>query len=70
MIDQAQLSSTSFLAHDRVGELHLTAHEIHGPSKPHRVPGQPGQPGPVQRIRATVGRRLVSLGSTMAGHHA
>jgi hypothetical protein len=67
MIEQTQLNSTSFLAHDRVGELHHTAHEIHGLPKPHGVHGQAGR---VHRIRATLGRRLISLGSTMAGHHA
>ena len=67
MPDQPHLNGTAFLAHERMGDLRLTALEIHGLPKPQ---GAPDQPGRIDRMRATLGRRLMSLGSTLAGHHA
>jgi hypothetical protein len=66
MSDHLSLSGSDFLAHERAGDLRSTAHETHGAPKPH---GAPGQPGRMQRVRATIGRRLISFGSAVAGHH-
>jgi hypothetical protein len=66
MSDHLSLSGSDLLAHDRAGDLRSTAHETHGAPKAH---GTPGHPGVVQRVRATLGRRLVSIGSAVAGHH-
>lgn len=66
MSDHLSLSGTDFLAHERVGDLRSTALETHGAPKPH---GGSGQPGRVQRVRATLGRRLISIGSAVAGQH-
>jgi hypothetical protein len=66
MHDQLHLNATDFLAHERVGDLRSTAREVHGVPK---ADGDHGHPGRIHRVRATLGRRLVSLGSAVAGHH-
>lgn len=66
MPDQLNLNGTDFLAHQRVGDLRSTATELHGVPKPQ---GEGDHPGRISRVRASLGRRLVSLGSTVAGQH-
>jgi hypothetical protein len=65
MNEPLQLSGTDHIAHDRVAELRSTAHELHVVRRP-----STGQAGLVTRTRGVLGRRLISLGSTVAGHHA
>ncbi len=67
MPDQLNINGTDFLAHERAGDLRSTAHELHGIPKPQGLAHAHG--GRVQRVRATLGRRLISLGSAVAGHH-
>jgi hypothetical protein len=64
MPDQLNLNGTDFLAHERVGDLRSTATELHGVPKPH-VHGD--HPGRIGRVRASLGRRLISIGSAVAG---
>jgi hypothetical protein len=65
MHEPLQLSGTDHIAYDRVAELRSLAHEVHVPRRP------PAEiPGLVTRTRSLLGRRLISLGSTVAGHHA
>ena len=65
MNEPLQLSGTDHIAYDRVAELRTLAHEVH---VPRRVAMEHG--GIVTRTRGVLGRRLISLGSTVAGHHA
>jgi hypothetical protein len=69
MYEPLQLNGTDHLAHDRVAELRTTAREVHEPG------GMPAaetrdRAGLIARTRGTVGRRLISLGTTVAGHGA
>jgi hypothetical protein len=66
MPDQLSLSGADFLAHQRVGDLRSTAHELHGVPKPQ---GTHLQAGRIERVRTALGRRLVSLGGALPGHH-
>ncbi len=65
MYEPIHLSGVDNQAYDRIAELHSTAAET-------RAPRRTGseQPGLVSRTRSTLGRRLISIGSTVAGNHA
>jgi hypothetical protein len=52
------------LVHDRIDDLYATARELREARR------DACQPGLVLRTRWTIGRRLVSLGHTVAGQHA
>jgi hypothetical protein len=65
MYEPLQLSGTDLLAHDRIAELRATAHEVHVARRPLAE-----RAGVVTRTRGVLGRRLLSLGATVAGHHA
>jgi hypothetical protein len=65
MSDLLHYSGTDFLAHERIGDLRSTAHELHGLPK---AEGRAGQHGRIHRVRTTVGRWLVSVGSAVSGH--
>ena len=53
------------LVHDRIGDLYTTARETHiGRRDPHE------RTGLVTRTRSTIGRRLVSIGHSVAGQGA
>lgn len=65
MPDQLNLNGTDFLAHERVGDLRTTAHELHGVPKAHVDSAHGGR---IHRVRASIGRRLISIGSAVAGH--
>jgi hypothetical protein len=53
------------LVHDRIGDLYATATEVRAPR---RTPS--ARIGLVTRTRTSIGRRLISLGSTVAGPQA
>jgi hypothetical protein len=53
------------LAHDRIAELHAIAAETRAPRR-----ASVTQSGLLMRTRLTLSRRLISIGSTVAGHHA
>jgi len=65
MNEPLRLSGTDMTNKDRLHELYATAAETH-PAR--RTPSD--HEGVVGRTRVTIGRRLVSLGSTVAGHRA
>jgi hypothetical protein len=65
MNEPLHLAGVDGFAHDRIAELHATAAETRATR---RSSGPQG--GLLMRTRLTLGRRLVSLGSTVAGHHA
>ena len=65
MNEPLRLSGTDMTNSDRLNELYATAAETH---VSRRMPSD--HEGIVLRTRITIGRRLVSLGSTVAGHHA
>ena len=54
------------LVQDRIGDLYATARELR--EARHHAPA--AHPGLVTRTRWTIGRRLVSIGQTVAGTHA
>ena len=54
------------LVQDRIGDLYATARELR--EARHHAPE--ADPGLVTRTRWTIGRRLVSIGQTVAGTHA
>jgi hypothetical protein len=66
MPDQHLYNDTAYMAHERVHDLRAIAHELHALPKPE---GGSCQPGRIGRVRATLGRRLISLGSAVAGQH-
>jgi len=66
MPDSLQLSAVDHLAHDRIHDLYSTAIETRTGAR--RI--TPDRPGLVTRTRGTLGRRLISLGSTVAGPQA
>jgi hypothetical protein len=66
MPDSLQLSAVDHLAHDRIHDLYATATETRSGTR--RV--ESDRPGLVNRTRSNVGRRLISLGSAVAGPHA
>jgi hypothetical protein len=53
------------LVHDRIGDLYSTAAEVRSSRRP-----ASDRAGLVTRTRATIGRRLISLGSAVAGQQA
>ena len=65
MNEPLQMSGTDFIARDRVAELLSTAHEVHPGRRATVAHG-----GFMTRTRSLLGRRLISLGSTVAGHQA
>ena len=66
MPDSLQLSAVDHLAHDRIHDLYATATETRSDTR--RIASD--RPGLVTRTRYNVGRRLISLGSAVAGPHA
>ena len=54
------------LVQDRIGDLYATASEL----RETRRQAPETDPGLVMRTRWTIGRRLVSIGQTVAGTHA
>jgi hypothetical protein len=66
MADQLPYTGTDFLVHERVSGIRSAVHGPHGVPHPE---DQADQPGRVVRARAVLGRRLISLGSAVAGHH-
>jgi hypothetical protein len=65
MNEPLHLAGVDHFAHDRIAELRATAAEVRGP----RRDGDE-RAGLLTRTRGTVGRRLISLGSAVAGHGA
>jgi hypothetical protein len=63
MQDSLQLSAVDHLAHDRISDLLTTASETRTDG---RRPAD-DRPGLVTRTRLTLGRRLISIGSVVAG---
>ncbi len=51
-------------AHDRIHDLYAVASELHAARH-----GGAGRPGFLARTRLSLGRRLISIGSTLAGQH-
>ena len=66
MPDSLQLSSVDHLAHDRIQDLYTTASE----TRPALRRSSTERPGLLSRTRGSVGRRLISLGSAVAGSQA
>jgi hypothetical protein len=66
MPDHIPYTGTDFLVHERANGIRFAAHGLHGVPKHEDEAGHPGRLG---RARATLGRRLISLGSAVAGHH-
>jgi hypothetical protein len=65
MYEPFHLSGVDYLTHDRITELRTTAAEVRGARH------DAGQPmGVLTRSRLILGRRLISLGTTVAGHQA
>ena len=65
MNEPLHLAGVDGFAHDRIAELHATAVETRAPRRASVI-----QAGLLTRTRSTLGRRLISLGSTVAGHNA
>jgi len=65
MFEPFRLSDTDHLVNDRIHELYEIATELRASPRP-----DAGRTGLVVRTRALIGRRLVSLGSAVAGQHA
>ncbi len=65
MNEPLHLAGVDGFARDRIADLHAIAEETRAPR---RIGGNPA--GLITRTRATLGRRLVSLGGTVAGHQA
>jgi hypothetical protein len=65
MNEPLHLAGVDGFAHDRIADLHATAVETRAPR---RIGA--GHAGLLTRTRTSLGRRLISLGSTVAGHHA
>ena len=63
MPDSLQLSAVDHLAHDRIHDLYSTASETRTPLRRSSTE----RPGLLTRTRSTVGRRLIDLGSAVAG---
>ena len=66
MPDSLQLSAVDHMAHDRIHDLYAIATETRSGDR--RI--TPDRPGLMTRTRSTVGRRLISLGSAVAGPNA
>ncbi len=69
MYEPLHLNGTDHLALDRVNELRSTARELREPAAA-SADGARARAGLIARTRGTVGRRLISLGTTVAGHSA
>ncbi len=54
-----------YVARDRINELYQTAAELRASRRPAR-----GRVGLLTRTRWSIGRRLISLGTALAGGHA
>jgi len=67
MPENLHFNQTDHLAHERVSDLRATADELHNVR---RLAPEQQHTGLVPRARATIGRRLISLGSAVAGQHA
>jgi len=65
MYEPLHLAGVDHFAHDRIAELHATAMETRAPRRT-----AVDHAGLLARTRTTLGRRLISLGTTVAGHHA
>jgi hypothetical protein len=63
MPDSLQLSAVDYLAHDRIHELYAAASETRSPLR--RSSAE--RAGLIARTRGTLGRRLITLGSAVAG---
>lgn len=63
MPDSLQLSAVDHIAHDRIHDLYATASETRTGGR--RIASD--RPGLVTRTRGVLGRRLISLGSAVAG---
>ncbi len=66
MPDSLQLSSVDHLAHDRINDLYALATE----TRPALRRSSAERPGLLTRTRSILGRRLIDLGSAVAGPHA
>jgi hypothetical protein len=69
MNEPLQLNGTDHQAHDRVAELRTTAREVRETGAATHD-GSRERGGLIARTRGSVGRRLISLGATVAGHGA
>ncbi len=65
MHEPLRMSGTDMTNPERVHELHATAAEVHGVRRQSHDPT-----GLLPRARASIGRRIISIGGTVAGHHA
>ena len=65
MNEPLHLAGVDGFAHDRIAELQATAMETRAARRVGVI-----QAGLLARTRSTLGRRLISLGSTVAGHNA
>jgi hypothetical protein len=65
MNEPLHLSSVDCFTYDRIAELHATAAETRAPRRASYI-----RDGLLMRTRLLLGRRLISIGSTVAGHHA
>ena len=65
MNDTLQFYDAHPAVNDRIHDLYTTAAEL----RASRAAGRPHS-GLVTRVRTSVGRRIVSFGSTLAGQHA
>lgn len=65
MLEPFRLSDTDQLVHDRIHELQQIATELRVTPRP-----DAGRTNLVVRTRTLIGRRLISLGSAVAGQHA
>ncbi|HYO43411.1 MAG TPA: hypothetical protein VES19_09455 [Candidatus Limnocylindrales bacterium] len=63
MHEPLHLAGVDHLVPERIHDLHLTACETKGIRRDHA-----DRTGLLTRTRGSVGRRLISLGSTVAGH--
>lgn len=68
MFEPFRLSDTDHLVLDRIHELHEISAGLR--ATPHAPRAHGGFANVVVRTRAMIGRRLISLGSTVAGQHA
>jgi hypothetical protein len=66
MPDSLQLSAVDYLAHDRINDLYAAATETRSPLR--RSSAE--RAGLIARTRGTLGRRLITLGSAVAGPQA
>ena len=60
-------SDVNPLVADRIHDLYETSSELHATRRPKAAAAQTGL---VTRTRWTIGKRLISIGSAVAGQHA